>query len=138
MTEYIGNDYEAIFAGLLQATTLSAFVHPDDVPDRAPPTDHIDVPLSADIPEHIFTLVHLSAERASNCHFSCIDGNGHIKTPHPIFQIQLKNRSTIWQSINKKMRSLVFYRTQPASVNPFCKHRHKNRPSCLGNLCITI
>ncbi|MDD5269279.1 MAG: hypothetical protein PHO08_19555 [Methylococcales bacterium] len=116
------------------ATNCPVFVHQGDVPVIVPPADLIDVPkrgimLSDDIPDDVFALIRLSAVRANDSDFSFIDDNGRAKTPHPIFQIRLKNRSTIWQYLNKKTNTVTSTELNPLPLTHFGNAGTKQKPS---------
>jgi hypothetical protein len=117
-----------------QATNLPVFVHQGDVPAIVPPTDLVDIPkrgimLSGDIPDDVFALIRLSAVRANDSDFSFIDSNGRAKTPHPVFQIRLKNRSTIWQYFNKKTSAVASTEFNPLPLTHFGNAGTKQKPS---------
>jgi len=89
------------------ATNLPVYVHQGDAPDITPPAGLVGAPargitLSDDIPDDIFALIRLSASGAGDGDFNFTDINGHAKTPYPVFQIRLKNRSTNWQYFNQR------------------------------------
>ena len=117
-----------------QATDLPVFVNQGDVPAIVPPAGLIDVPergimLSDDIPDDVFALIRLSAVRANDSDFSFIDGNGLAKTPHPVFQIRFKNRSTLWQYFNKKTRAVISTELNPLPLTHFGNAGTKQKPS---------
>lgn len=117
-----------------QATNFPVFVHQGDVPAIVPPAELIDMPkhgimLSDDIPDDIFALIRLSAVRPNDSDFSFIDDNGRAKTPHPIFQIRLKNRSTIWQYLNKKTNTVTSTELNPLPLTYFGNAGTKQKPS---------
>ena len=89
------------------ATSLPVFVHQGDVPAIVPPSGLVGAPargvrLSSEITDKVFTLIRLSAVRVDDGDFSLIDSSGQAKEPHPVFQVRFKNRSTIWQYLNKR------------------------------------
>ena len=117
-----------------QATNLPVFVHQGDVPVIVPPPDLIDVPkngimLSNDIPDDVFALIRLTAIRANDSDFSFIDSKGRAKTAHPIFQIRLKNRSTIWQYLNKTTGTVDSTELNPLPLTHFGNAGTKQKPS---------
>ena len=116
------------------ATNYPVFVHQGDVPTIVPPAGLIDVPkrgimLSGDMPDDVFALIRLSAVRANDSEYSFIDVNGRAKTPHPIFQIRLKNRSTIWQYFNKKTSTVASTELNPLPLTYFGNAGTKQKPS---------
>jgi hypothetical protein len=104
------------------------------VPVIVPPADLIDVPkngimLSNDIPDDVFALIRLTAIRANDSDFSFIDSKGRAKTAHPIFQIRLKNRSTIWQYLNKTTGAVTSTELNPLPLTHFGNAGTKQKPS---------
>ena len=85
--------------------------------------------LSDDIPDDVFALIRLSAVRANDSDFSFIDGNGRAKTPHPVFQIRFKNRSTLWQYVNKNTRAVISTELNPLPLTHFGNAGTKQKPS---------
>jgi hypothetical protein len=120
-----------------QAINMPVFVHQGDVPVIVPPAgiaDSIDVPkngimLSNDIPDEVFALIRLAAIRANDSDFSFIDSKGLAKKAHPIFQIRLKNRSTIWQYLNKKTGAMASTEPNPRPLTHFGNADKKKKPS---------
>jgi hypothetical protein len=115
------------------ATDLPVFVHQGDVPVIIPPQDLSGVPkrgieLTDDIADNTFALVHLSPVRADDADFSFIDGSGKAKDPHPVFQIRLKNRSTIWRYLNKKTGDVLSTEIQPFPLTYFGNAGTKQKP----------
>lgn len=116
------------------ATSLPVFVNQGDVPTIVPPPGLIGVPacgvlLSDDMTDNVFALIRLSAVRTNDSDFSCIDGNGHAKTPYPIFQIRFKNRSTVWQYFNKTTGVVNSEEPKPLPLTHFGNAGTKQKPS---------
>src|SRR5262245_29204304 len=100
------------------AMNLPVFVHQGDVPVIIPPPGLIGAPargvkLSRDIADNVFVLIRLSAVRVDDSDFNFIDLDGHAKTPHPVFQVRFKNRSTIRQYFNKNTGSVTSTESHP-------------------------
>jgi hypothetical protein len=90
-----------------QATNMPVFVHQGDAPDITPPAGLIGAPacgilLSNDIPDDVYALIRLVASGANDGDYDFVDANGHSKTPHPVYQVRFKNRSTVWRYFNQK------------------------------------
>lgn len=115
-------------AGTQQLNAIAAdspvFVHQGDAPAIAPPTGLEGAPshgliLSGDITDDVFAFIRLSAIRADDDDFSFIDGSGEAKTPHPVFQVRFKNRSTKWQYLNKSTGALNSAEADPLPLTYF-------------------
>jgi hypothetical protein len=116
------------------ATKLPVFVHQGDVPPIVPPADLVGAPargiiLSDDIPDNVFVLIRLSAVRDDDGDFSLVDTGGHIKFPHPVFQIRFKNRSTIWKYFEKSTGVLGATELAPLPLTRFGNAGTKQKPS---------
>jgi hypothetical protein len=117
-----------------QAANLPTFIHQGDVPTIVPPAKLIGSPkrgimLSDDVPDNVFALIRLFAVRANDTDFSFIDGNGHAKVTHPIYQIRFKNRSTTWQYFNKNTGAVTFTEPNPLPLTHFGNAGTKQKPS---------
>lgn len=116
------------------ATDLPVFVHQGDVPVIVPPAGLAGAPargvlLSEGIPDDVFILIRLVPTRADAGEFSFIDGGGHPKVPHPVFQIRFKNRSTIWRYLNKTTRAVISAEASPFPLTWFGNAGTKPKPS---------
>jgi hypothetical protein len=116
------------------ATDLPVFVHQDDVPQILPPAGLIGAPargiaLTDDIADNVFALIRLSPIRADDGDFSFIDGSGHAKANHPVFQIRFKNRSTFWRYLNRSTGDVMSTETQPLPLTHFGNAGTKQKPS---------
>jgi hypothetical protein len=79
---------------------LPVFLHQADAPPIAPPPGVPNVPsrgveLSDEAPDDAFALIELTAKRPDDGDFSFVDGTGAPKDPTPVYQVRLKNRSTV-------------------------------------------
>lgn len=116
------------------ASTLPVFVHQGDVPATVPPDGLVGVPahgiqLSDGIPDDVFALIRLSAVRADDGEFSCIDSNGHAPMVNPIFEIRFKNRSTIRQYFKKNTGTLDAIEPEPLPLTFYGNAGAKQKPS---------
>lgn len=116
------------------ATDLPVFVHQGDVPVIIPPPGLVGAPargikLTDDIADNIFAIVHLSPVRADDEDFSFIDGSGHAKETHPVFQIRFKNRSTFWRYLNKSTGDVISTEPQSLPLTHFGNAGTKQKPS---------
>ncbi|SOD92842.1 hypothetical protein [Spirosoma fluviale] len=109
-----------------QANTQPVYLHQDDVPlidappalSEFPPTGLRGIQLSAEIPDNVYTLVRITAERPGDADFSCVV-NGLPKAVPPVFEIRFKNRSTIWQYIDKRTGDLLSTEPDPLPLTLF-------------------
>jgi hypothetical protein len=116
------------------ATDLPIFVHQGDVPAIVPPSGLVGAPargvmLSSDITDNVFVLIRLSAVRADDGDFSCIDSSGQAKTAHPVFHVRFKNRATIWQYLNKSTGVVDATEANPLPLTYFGNAGTKPKPS---------
>lgn len=117
-----------------QATNLPVFVHQGDVPVIVPPAGLGGAPsrgimLSGDVPDPVFALIRLSALRADDDSFSLIDGDGHAKAHHPVFQVRFKNRSSIWKYIDKSTGAVSSTSGKPLPLTHFGNAGARQKPS---------
>jgi hypothetical protein len=85
--------------------------------------------LSSDVTDDVFALIRLSTVRADDGDFSFIDSSGHAKTPHPVFQVRFKNRSTIWCYINKRTSEVNSTEPNPLPLTYFGNAGTQQKPS---------
>ncbi|MCX6218589.1 hypothetical protein [Spirosoma sp.] len=120
-----------------QANTQPVYVHQDDVPlinappalDGFPPTGLRGIQLAGEIPDNVYTLVSIAAERPGDGDFSCV-ANGIPKAIPPVFEIRFKNRSTIWQYIDKRTGDLLSTEPDPLPLTLFSPDNNtKLKPS---------
>ena len=107
-----------------QATDLPVFVNQGDIPVITPPDGLVGAPkkgilLSEGVPDNVFFLIHLGAVRSDDDDFSFIDSNGHAKTTGPVYQVRLKNRSTIWRYLDKKSGAIISTKAEPLPLTHF-------------------
>ena len=118
-----------------QAKNLPVFVHQGDIPAIVAPSGLVGIlpargiHLSTDMPDNVFALIRLHATRADNDAFSIVNSDGHAKSNPPVFQIRLKNRSTIWQYFNKKTNAVVSTELYPLPLTHFGNAGTKQKPS---------
>jgi len=116
------------------ATDVPVFVHQGDVPVIEPPTGLVGAPargilLTDEYADNVFTLLRLSAVRADDGDFSFIDGSGHAKATHPVFQIRFKNRATFWQYLSKVTGEVNATESKPLPLTYFGNAGIKQKPS---------
>lgn len=116
------------------ATELPVFVHQGDVPAIVPPSGLVGAPvrgiqLSDEITDNVFALIRLSAVREDDEGFSFIDSNGQAKTAAPVFQIRFKNRSTVWQYLNKRTGVVDTTEPNPLPLTYFGNAGTNQKPS---------
>lgn len=117
-----------------QATDLPVFIHQGDVPPIVPPAGLVGAPargvlLTDDIADNVFAILRLSPVRTDDGDFSFIDGSGHAKATHPVFQIRFKNRSTFWQYLNKVTGVVDATELKPFPLTHFGNAGTKQKPS---------
>lgn len=120
-----------------QAKKQPVFMHQDDAPALTPPEGLTGFPqeglsgvqLSDQIPDNVYALVQIAAERPDDSDFSCV-ANDQIKAVPPVFQIHIKNRSTFWAYIDKQTGALLSTEPNPLPLTFFSvKDNTKLRPS---------
>ena len=117
------------------ATTVPVFVNQSDVPAIAPPPGMTGAPARGirldeeDLPDDIFALIRLTAERPTDQDFSYIDNTGHSKAVHPVYQVRLKNRSTTWKYIHKATGVLDSQTPAPLPLTFFGNGGTRQKPS---------
>lgn len=119
------------------ATDLPVFVHQGDAPVIIPPSGLVGAPargimLTEDVTDQVFALIRISAIRADDQDFSCIDSSGHAKTASPVFQVRFKNRSTFWQYHDKRNGALTAAEPNPLPLTYFGNAGTKQKPSSEG------
>lgn len=117
-----------------KATDLPAYVHQADAPVIVPPPGLAGVPargvrLSADVADDVFVLVSLTAVHASDAAFSFVDGTGLAKDVSPVYQVRFKNRSTIWNYLNKRTGAVDSTEPNPLPLTYFGNAGTKQKPS---------
>lgn len=106
------------------ADNMPVFVQQHDVPDIIPPAGLMGAPdrgirLSDEYPDQIFMLIRLYPRRSDDEDFSFSDADGAAKTPHPVFQIRFKNRSTFRHYLNQQTRETVSVENQTLPLTHF-------------------
>lgn len=117
-----------------QVSDSPVYVHQGNVPDIVPPaglggTPSQGLQLSSDIADNVFALIRLSARRADDEDFSFIDSGGDAKVSNPVFQVRFKNRSTIWQYLNKSTGVVNSTEGSPLPLTYFGNAGTKQKPS---------
>jgi hypothetical protein len=117
------------------ASTFPVFVNQADVPVIVPPPGMTGAPargirLDEDgLPDDILALIRLTAERPTDQDFSYIDQTGHPKAAHPVYQVRLKNRSTIWKYIRKATGAIDTQTSAPLPLTFFGNAGTRQKPS---------
>ena len=119
---------------IAQAADLPVFVHQADAPSIVPPAGLVGAPargveLSADIEDDAFAIISLTAVRAGNDDFSFVDAGGAPKANPPVYQVRLKNRSTVWTYLDKTTRALDSTTPNPLPLTFFGNAGTKQKPS---------
>jgi len=117
-----------------QATDVPAYVHQADAPVIVPPPGLTGAPargvrLSADVTDDVFALLSLTAVRANDDAFSFVDGAGAAKAAVPVYHVRFKNRSTIWNYLNKRTRAVDSTEASPLPLTYFGNAGTKQKPS---------
>ena len=117
-----------------QAADFPVFVNQGDIPVITPPAGLTGVPqkgilLSDDIPDNVFGLIHLAATRSDDDDFSFINSDGQAKMSAPVYQVRLKNRSTIWRYLDKNSGAVVSTESEPLPLTHFGNAGTKQKPS---------
>lgn len=116
-----------------QATDMPVFVHQGDIPVIVPPAGLVGAPprgvqLSDTIPDNVFAVVRIAAQKPGDAEYSCTAAN-KAKEAHPVFQIRFKNRSTIWKYYNKNTGSLISTQPTPLPITRYGNAGTKQKPS---------
>jgi hypothetical protein len=117
-----------------QATDFPVYVHQADAPAIVPPPGLVGAPargvrLSADVSDDVFALISLTAVRAGNDAFSFVDIGGAPKAVPPVYQVRLKNRSTIWTYMDKRTGAMDSATANPLPLTFYGNAGTKQKPS---------
>jgi hypothetical protein len=124
----------AAFQQLGAIADLPVYMHQGDAPAIVAPPGVVGAPargveLSTDAPADLLAVIRLTPLRADDEDFSFVDANGHPRANCPIFEVHLKNRSTIWRYRNKGDGSVVSTEGQPQPLTYFGNAGTKAKPS---------
>ena len=116
---------------------LPVYLHQGDAPVIVPPPGVAGAPergveLTAEAPNDVLAVIRLSPRRADDDDFSFTDANGLPRTAFPVFEVHLKNRSTIWRYRKKSDGSIVSTEAQPRPLTYFGNDGTKCKPSTDG------
>lgn len=116
------------------ATDLPVYVNQGDAPPIVPPAGLVGAPargveLSGDVPEDAFAVISLTAVRAGDDAFSFVDGAGAPKPVPPIYQVRLKNRSTVWTYLDKSTGGPIPPVGGPLPLTHFGNAGSRQKPS---------
>ncbi len=100
------------FQTLGATADLPVFVHQGDVPAITPPTNTTGAPdrgveVDDETPPDVIALIHVDAVRHDDPTFSIADAQGRPRQPHPVFEVHLRNRWTLWRYLDRSSRSLI-------------------------------
>jgi hypothetical protein len=84
--------------------------------------------LDDDAGSNVYALIRIAAVRGDAADFSVTAG-GKAKDPSPVFQIRLKNRSTIWRYSSKTVRSAEVRNEGPMPLTHFGNAGTGQKPS---------
>lgn len=115
-----------------QADQMPVFMHQADVVGIVPPAGLVGAPaqgvrLHDGIPDDVFALVWIAAVRPDDAAFSCTV-SGLARTDPPVFEIRLKNRSTVRQYRNKTTKALIETEATPLPLTQFGNAGSKQKP----------
>ncbi len=116
------------------ATDLPVYLHQADSPAIIAPAGLSGVPargvrLSPDVTDDVFVLISLTAARAGDSAFIFVDGTGTAKDAAPVFQARFKNRSTIWNYLDKRTGAAEPSEANPLPLTYFGNAGTKQKPS---------
>lgn len=115
-------------------TTVPVFLNQADAPAIVPPPGLTGAPargveLTGDLPDDLFALVRLNAVRGDDADFSFVDGSGNPKTPHPVYQVRFRNRSTTWRYLHNTTGILDAQEPVPLPLTFFGNAGTRQKPS---------
>lgn len=115
------------------AEQVPVFLHQGDIPALMAPAGMSGLPskgieLGDDIPDRVFALIQLDALNPLDDKFSLLD-NGQVKQNAPVFEIRLKNRSTVWRYIEQNTGVTEFEESAPLPLTFFGNAGSKRKPT---------
>lgn len=115
-----------------QAGQMPVFMHQADVLDLVPPAGLLGAPargvrLHDGTPDDVFALVRIAAVRPGDPAFSCTV-SGLARADPPVFEIRLKNRSTVRQYRSKTTQALIETEAAPLPLTQFGNAGPKQKP----------
>jgi hypothetical protein len=127
----------AAFQQLGALAQLPVYLHQGDAPVIVAPPGVVGAPergveLTAGAPDDVLAVIRLSPRRADDDDFSFIDANGLARAVFPVFEVHLKNRSTIWRYRKKSDGSVVSTEAQPRPLTYFGTAGTQRKPSTDG------
>ncbi len=116
------------------ASALPVYLNQGDVKGITPPAGLSGAPakgirLVDGIPDDTFALISLSAVVPANDLFSFVDAGGNAKTPPPVYQVRLKNRSTFWNYLDKSTSAVISTEAAPLPLTFFGNAGDKQKPT---------
>lgn len=106
------------------AADMPVFANQGDVPTIVPPVGIVgEVPdrgieLTDEMDNNIYALIRIASVKPGDDDFSCTSG-GLAKNVGPVFQIRIKNRSTIWRYFKKASPALALQESGPFPLTYF-------------------
>lgn len=115
------------------AGKLPVYLNQGDIPDIVPPAGLTGAPpqgirLEDGITEDVFGLISIAAT-APDSAFSFVDGAGKAKTPYPVYQVRIKNRSSYWTYLDKATGAVKTTESVPLPLTCFGNAGTKQKPS---------
>jgi hypothetical protein len=116
------------------ASAQPVYVNQSDVPVIVAPPGVTGAPprgvqLSDNVTADVFALITLTAVRAGKAAFSFVDGAGAAKMPSPVYQVRIKNRSTVWTYLDKRTGAVTSTEAAPLPLTYFGNAGTKQKPS---------
>ena len=114
-------------------SSLPVYVHQADVPVINPPAGLTGLPergiaLTSDVPDQVFALIRLQAERADQDEFSFVTATGSPKSDPPNYQVRFRNRSTFWRYRRKATGAIDLTTTTALPLTAFGNAGPKQKP----------
>lgn len=124
----------AAFQQLGQLAQLPVYLHQGDAPVIVAPAGVAGAPergveLTGGVPDDVLAVIRLSPQRADDNDFSFIEANGRPREVFPVFEVHLKNRSTIWRYRKKSDGSVVSTEPTPRPMTYFGNAGTQRKPS---------
>lgn len=115
------------------AGKLPVYLNQGDIPDIVPPAGLTGAPpkgirLDDGVTDDVFGLISIAAT-APDSAFSFVDGSGKAKTPYPIYQVRIKNRSSYWNYLDKITGAVKSTEAAPLPLTFFGNAGSKQKPS---------
>jgi hypothetical protein len=134
LRQLTGDPPGAQFQALGASDQLPVYVHQGDVPAIVPPPGATGAPargieVSTEMPRDVTAVIRLAPVRTDDNDFSLIGANGRPRTPSPVFEVHLKNRSTTWRYRDKSDGTIISTEPVPLPLTYFGNAGTKHKPS---------